>query len=372
MKRLNIRYLTLSLIIILSLLLGNSCLLPNIDISPSPTPLPPPITAPTSPDWTPPSVESNAPVLPDIAAVVAKVKPSVVAINTEIITRDIFGRTSKDKGAGSGWIIGEDGHIATNNHVVEGAESITITLVDGSTFPASIVGTDFLADLAVVKINAENLVKADLGDSSELRVGDWVVAIGNSLGLGISATKGIASSLGVSIPVSPGQTLHDLIQTDAAINPGNSGGPLVNMQGQVIGITSVKIATTGVEGMGYAISSNTVGPIIEQLITRGYVRRPFLGIHFSSVNQQLVGKYDLAVNEGVFIVEVTPDSPADKEAGLKAGDVIVGLNDEEIFTSDSLVQAIRSYQIGQRIKITFWRGNTENTTYATLTESQPP
>ena len=142
-------------------------------------------------------------------------------------------------------------------------------MVDGSTFPANIVGTDFLADLAVVKINAENLVNADLGDSSELRVGDWVVAIGNSLGLGISAKEGIVSRLNVSLAVE-GQALNDFIETSAAINPGNSGGPLVNMKGEVVGITSAKISSVGVEGLGYAISINEAMPIIEELITGLY------------------------------------------------------------------------------------------------------
>lgn len=157
----------------------------------------------------------------------------------------------------------------TNNHVVAGAESITLTLDDGRTFPVDMntLATDPLTDLAVLQIDAENLPAIDIGDSSALRVGDWVVAIGNSLGLGISATNGIVSGLEISLPVSSGQTLSDLIQTDAAINPGNSGGPLVNMKGEVIGITSVKIAAVGVEGLGYAISINEAIPIIEELIS---------------------------------------------------------------------------------------------------------
>ena len=371
MKRVNIKYLVCSLILILSLTLGTSCsfscTFPGAETLSPPSPPVSHTATPIDPDWTLPPIESDAPVLPNIADVVAKVKPSVVAINT--ITYDIFNRPQE--GAGSGWIIDEDGIIVTNTHVVEGGSIITVTLADGTIYPAETVRTDTLTDLAVVKINAQNLPPANIGDSSELRVGDWVVAIGNSLGLGISATKGIVSCLEVSLPVASGQTLYDLIQTDAAINPGNSGGPLVNMRGEVVGITSVKIAMVGVEGMGWAISSKVAMPIIEELVQNGYVVRPWLGVRVSTVNQQLVLTYDLAIDEGAFVHEVVPGSPAD-EAGLEVEDVIVSFEDEEIITAGELVQAIHSYQIGQRVKITYWRGNTKNITYATLIERPPP
>ena len=309
--------------------------------------------------------------LPDIADVVAEVKPSVVAINTEVITYDIFNQPYTQKGAGSGWIIDEEGIIVTNNHVVEGAKSITVTLDDGRTFTAETVCSDSLTDLAILKINAINLPPANIGDSSQLRVGDWLVVIGNPLGLGISAKEGIVSRLNVSLQVSSGQTLQDLIETSAAINPGNSGGPLVNMAGEVVGITSAKIAMVGVEGMGYAISINFANSIIEQLITKGYVVRPWLGAAPHTVNQWLALRYDLAVDKGAFITNVASDSPADK-AGLAPGDVIVGINDTEISTAEDLIQAIHSSQIDQVVKITFWQGDNRNTTYATLAESPPP
>ncbi len=368
MKRVNIKHLVCSLILILSLTLNAGCgLLPDIDITPPPSPPASHTATPIDPDWTLPPIESDAPVLPNIADVVAKVKPSVVAIN--VITYDIFNQP--EEGAGSGWIIDEDGIIVTNNHVVEDAESVTVTLANGETFSAETVCIDSLTDLAVVKINAQNLPPANIGDSSELRVGDWVVAIGNSLGLGISATKGIVSCLGVSLPVSSGQTLYDLIQTDAAINPGNSGGPLVNMRGEVVGITSVKIAMVGVEGMGWAISGKVAMSIIEELVQNGYVIRPWLGVAVSTVSQYLKYKYNLAVDKGAFISEVVADSPAD-EAGLEVRDAIVSFEDREITTAEELIQAIHSYQIGQRIKIIYWRGDTKSITYAVLTESPPP
>jgi serine protease Do len=335
MRRTNIKYLLTCLIILISLFLWTGCLQLNIDTSP----------------------------LPSIADVVAKIKPSVVAINTEVVTYDIFNRPFTQKGAGSGWIIDEDGLIVTNNHVVEGATAITVTLADGTTLPVdtSRVFTDSLTDLAVLEINATNLSPADIGNSSdEVRVGDWVVAIGNPLGLGISAKEGIVSRLEVSITVSSGQTLYDLIETSAAINPGNSGGPLVNMNGEVIGITSAKIAMVGVEGMGYALSTNMAIPIINELINTGHVVRPWLGIVIHPT-------YD----KGALITNVVPDSPANK-AGLEAGDVIISFNGQEISTAQGLIQAIHSCQIGQRVEIIFLRDGVENITHATLIESPPP
>jgi S1-C subfamily serine protease len=205
-------------------------------------------------------------VPPSIADVVAAVKPSVVAIDTEM-TFTIFHRSFSQQGAGSGWLIDESGIVVTNSHVVDGAESIIVTLDDGRSLKVDLntVAIDPVNDLAVLKIDAEDLPAVNIGDSSRLRVGDWLVAIGNPLGLGISAKEGIVSRLDVSLTVE-GQTLHDLIETSAAINPGNSGGPLVNMKGQVIGITSAKVASLGVEGLGYAISINEAIPIIEKLI----------------------------------------------------------------------------------------------------------
>jgi len=363
-KGINIKYL-LTCLIILCLILGSSCLLPPINTSPSPN------STPVEPNWTPPPPASNTFVLPNFADVVAEVKPTVVAVNTEVITYDIFNRPFTQTGAGSGWITDEDGIIVTNNHVVEEAKAITVTLADGRTFPVETVRTDPLTDLAIVKINAHNLPVAKIGDSSKLRICDPVVAIGNPLGLGISAKPGWVSRLGVSLEVSSGQTLYDLIETDAPINPGNSGGALVNMSNEVIGITSAKIAMVGVEGMGYAISINTAMPIIKELIQKGYVVRPWLDEGFVTVNPYIAFKYSLAVDKGAFVTTITPGSPADK-AGIKPGDVITSFDDKEITTADELNQAIYSSRIEQKVKITYWRGNNKNTTYATLTESPPP
>ncbi len=312
-------------------------------------------------------------VLPNIADVVAKVKPSVVAITTEVVSFDFFNRPFTQQGAGSGWILDKNGIIVTNNHVVEGASSITVTMDDGSTFTVdqSAVFTDSLNDLAVIKINAPNLPAVTVGDSTPLRVGEWVVAIGNALGQGIRATEGIISRQGVSIPVAPGQTLYDLIETTAAINPGNSGGPLVNMAGEVIGITSAKIATVGVEGMGYAISTDTAIPIIEELITNGYVTRPWLGVVLYTVDQFAIARYELAVESGVLITQVVQNSPTDI-AGLKPGDVITRFAGKDIATAEDMIRAIHLSEIGQKVPVTYWRGKAEYSTEITPIESPPP
>ncbi len=324
-----------------------------------------PETSPT-PSITPPPV--TEPVLPTIADVVMKVKPSVVAINVEITAYDIFNRPVQEEGAGSGWIIRDDGYIVTNNHVVEGATDIVVTLADGRTLPADNVYTDPVTDMAVVKVDAQDLPTLNTGDSANLNVGDWVVAIGNALGQGISATKGIVSALGISLSESPGQTLHNLVQTDAAINPGNSGGPLVNMAGEVIGITSLKVSQVGVEGMGYAISIDEALPVIDTLISTGYVVRPYLGISVYTVDQSVAAFYRLGTDKGVLITDIASSSPADT-AGLRAGDVITAVNGKEQDDAGAMMDLINSFQVGQKIDLTYYRGNNENTVSVTLAES---
>ncbi len=296
--------------------------------------------------------------LPDYVAVVEKVKPSVAAIKT-------------DEGEGSGWVIDSDGIIVTNSHVVDGARTVAVSLDDGRTFPAEEMYTDPLTDLAVVVVDAQGLPAADIGDSEKLRVGEQVAAIGNPLGLGISMKGGWISRLDVSIEAGQGQTLSNLIETDAAINPGNSGGPLVNMAGEVIGITSAKISLVGVEGMGYAISISSAEPIITQLIDNGYVIRPYLGVGLTDVNQTMVWWYDLSTQSGAFISHVAPGSPADG-AGLQPQDVIIGFNGMEIGSAEDLIDAIHQSGIGTNAEIVYVRGDSQLTAHAILTESPPP
>jgi serine protease Do len=303
---------------------------------------------------------------------VEEVYPSVVAISTEVVALDIFRTPRTQKGAGSGWIIDKNGIIVTNNHVVEGAKKVTVELSDGRIFEAdpNNIHTDPFTDLAVVKINATNLPAASVGDSTQLRVGDWVVAIGNPLGQGIRAKEGTISGLKISLDVDQGETLGDLIETSAAINPGNSGGPLVNMKGEVIGITSAKIAAVGVEGLGYAISTKTAMPIIEQLIRNGYITRPYLGVQLYTVDQYVAMANRLSVSKGAVVVYVKPGSPA-AEAGLQQLDVITHFKGKEVTTAEEVINAIHDSEIGEEVKITFVRGNETKTTTARLIQSPP-
>ncbi len=362
MKRLS--YLVISLLLILTLVFGTGCSIIASDAGDQNTTSventtvvePGPVNIPTS---------TQTVALPGIADVVAAVKPSVVAINTEYTTTDFFNRPSVQEAAGSGWIISQDGYIVTNNHVIQDAESISVVLDDGRVIDAQVVGTDPLTDIAVIKIEAANLPAAKVGNSSALRIGDWVVAIGNSLGLGIRATQGIVSRTDVSLQVDTSQVLYGLLETDAAINPGNSGGPLVNLAGEVIGINSVKQVQVEVEGVGYAISTKEALPIIEQLINEGEASHPYLGVSLYPVDQYVMTNFDLSIDHGVFIVSVGDNSPA-SEAGLKPQDVILKFNGQEVNTMDDLVIGIRSAKIGQEVEIVYWRNNQENTTTATL------
>ncbi len=360
----------LTVLILIAVISGTSA----CSLLPPALPISPPPSAPsnqTNPDWAPPTENSNsAQPLPDLASVISEAMPSVVAVTTETVVQDIFHREYTQSAAGSGAIIDAEGHIITNCHVVNNADKVQVELADGRTFPADIVGTDSLADLAVLKIDATDLPCAQLGDSSQLVQGDWVVAIGNAMGQGISATHGIVSRLDVLISVS-GTTLCGLIQTDAAINPGNSGGPLVNIAGEIIGITSVKLADVNVEGMGYAISINSAEPIIADLIHQGYVSRPWLGVSLCTIDPYVAAVNNFTVNEGAVIVEVVAGSPADA-AGLEPNDIIVKLENREITTVNDLLLAIHDCQIGQNAEITFVRGEDTKTTWAQLQESPAP
>jgi serine protease Do len=320
----------------------------------------------TDSNWTFPLESEPATPLPDFPPVVAKVMPSVVSVTTSIVTSDFFGHQYTESVAGSGILIDNNGHIVTNNHVVEDAQSIYVELADGRTFPANIIGTDILSDIAVIKIDATDLPYAYWGNSSSLSVGEWVLAIGNALGEGITATEGIVSRLNVSVDVE-GNTLYGLIQTTAAVNPGNSGGPLVNMSSEVIGITSVKIVASEVEGIGYAISSDEAKPIIEDLIRYGHVIYPWLGVSVSTVTPLLAASENLSVDRGALIAEVVVDSPADT-AGLRKDDIIIRFGDKEISDFADLVQAIRSSKIGEEVEIVFVRGEDTKTTSARLVE----
>ncbi|MDD5127376.1 MAG: trypsin-like peptidase domain-containing protein [Dehalococcoidales bacterium] len=379
MSKLSLKSLVLSLLLLAALVVPSACTF--IEVIPSELTTTAPVSAPAatapvtpiSPAWTPTVMSGQSTQLPNIADVVALVKPSVVAINTEVVTVDFFNRPYSQKGAGSGWIIDKNGIIVTNNHVIEGAKTITVTLDDGRNLDVDIskIYTDALNDLAVLKVEAQNLPALKVGDSSKIRVGEWVVAIGNALGQGIRATEGIVSRKGVSLSESQGQTLYNLVETSAAINPGNSGGPLVNMAGEVIGITSAKVAEVGVEGMGYAISSETAVPIIQELVNNGYVVRPWMGVGLYEVSDFIATRFRLSVNKGIMITEVVQGGPAEK-AGLRLNDVIVAIDSKDVTSLDDFTKMLHAAKIGQKMTLSYYRGTAKGTVEVTLTESPRP
>jgi len=379
MKKLHLKtlFLTIIIVLVLGALAGASCVTftepKTTETTAAAVTTTPAITA-TSPEWSAPSVNNRViEQLPGIADVVAAVKPSVVAINTEVVSYDFFNRPYTQQGAGSGWVVDANGIIVTNNHVVEGAKTITVTMDNGTTYTADTksIFTDPLNDLAIIKLNAKNLPALKIGNASKMRIGDWVIAIGNALGQGTRATEGIISQKGVSLQVDQGQTLSDLIETSAAINPGNSGGPLVNLAGEVVGITSAKIASVGVESMGYAISIDTAIPIIQELVNKGYVIRPWLGAGLYTVDQLAIIQLKLSVDKGVVVVRVVPGGPANK-AGLKEGDVIVSFGGQDVTMVEELTKILYSSKIGEPLEIKYWRGKTEHTVTLIPVESPKP
>jgi len=331
-----------------------------------------PATVTTTPTWTAPATGAAGPTMADFASVVAMVRPSVVAITTEVIGYDYFNQPVAQEGAGSGWVIDSAGLIVTNNHVIEGASSIIVTLADGSDLPAVLVGGDAMSDLAVLKVDQGGLPAISVGNSAQVQVGEWALAIGNALGEGISATEGIISRKGVNITISEGEVVYDLIQTSAAINPGNSGGPLVNMAGEIIGITSIKLAEVGVEAMGYAIATDTAIPIIEQLIQQGYVTRPWMGVSLYTVDANLARRYELPLDYGVLLTQVGAGSPAEL-AGLAAGDVVTHLDGQAVDTIEEFRYILLRARVGQQLSVTYWRDNSgEQTAYVVLSASPNP
>ncbi|MBD3378984.1 MAG: Do family serine endopeptidase [Candidatus Omnitrophica bacterium] len=265
----------------------------------------------------------------------------------------------KKRGLGSGVIIDEDGYILTNEHVVAGADKISIKLYDGREYEAEVKGTDVRSDLAVIKINAENLPTAELGDATDIRIGQWVMAVGNPLGYAIegaepTVTVGVISALRRNLPVrgKRDRSYTSLIQTDAAINPGNSGGPLVDLNGKVIGINvSILTTTGGFQGLGFAISVERVKQVIERLMTGKEIFYGWLGVSVQDPDKDLREYFGLERKEGVIILRVFPDSPAEK-AGLEVGDVILRVDGEKMEDSIDLVENISSREPGTAVEMT--------------------
>lgn len=301
--------------------------------------------------------------------VVANTENSVVEITTESAATDSYFSQMVTTGAGSGVIITKDGYIVTNNHVVSGANKITVRTKDGTEYDAKLIGTDEKTDLAVIKIEASNLNAAVLGTSSNLAVGDEAIAIGNPLGeLGGTVTQGIISALDREITID-GQTMT-LLQTDTAINKGNSGGGLFNNNGELIGIVNAKSSGTSVEGLGFAIPIDTAKPVIESLITSGYVTgRPQLGVSMVNVTDEMTA-FQAGVNElGVYIAKVNDGSAAD-EAGFKVKDRVISVDGKEISSSSEIAKIIDGKKVGDTVDIVVERDGKEVTLKATLKEAQ--
>jgi serine protease Do len=263
------------------------------------------------------------------------------------------------EGSGSGLIVKANGTILTNNHVVSGADKITVRLSDGREFPGTVIGADPDSDLACVKINAKDLTPAKFGDSDELQPGDWVVAVGSPFGLEHTVTAGIVSAMGRSEMGL--NTYENFIQTDTPINPGNSGGPLVNLEGEVVGInTAIRTASGGSNGVGFAIPSSTVKPVMNALIEHGHVERGWLGVAVQPLTQDLAASVGAQDKHGVLVADVTPDTPAAK-AGVKSGDVITQVNGADVATPQALINDIGALTPGGEAKLTILRdGSAKN------------
>ncbi len=317
-----------------------------------------------------------------IADIVKKTGPAVVQISVEKKTtsyhsdpffndpffRDFFGTTPQPRsertetGLGSGFIISNDGYILTNEHVISEADKITVTVQnENKDYPAKLVGADYDLDLAVLKIQVEQeLPSLKFGDSERIEVGNWVIAIGNPYGFDHTVTVGVISAKGRPVPVE-GRYYKNLLQTDAAINPGNSGGPLLDLQGDVVGINT---AVAQAQGIGFAIPTSTVNGVLDDLKQKGKVIRPWLGIQMHDLTPDIAEYFGMESGEGVMVVGVVPDSPAQR-AGLRQGDIILQIDKTTVKDANSLADRIKEVEIGQKISLTVYR---ERTTISIMVE----
>jgi serine protease Do len=331
-------------------------------VAPAPAPT---AQAPQAPPAAPPGPVGMTPEEKVIIDVVKMVRPSVVNINTESQVETFFG-VFPQKGAGSGVIVRSNGYILTNNHVVQGATNIKVTLLGGKVLAGKIVGTDPLVDLAVIKVNSPDpLPAAQLGSSGSLEVGQLAIAIGNPFGLGSTVTTGVISALNRSIQV-PNLIVENLIQTSAAINPGNSGGALVDSSGRVVGINTAIVP--GAQGIGFAIPSDVARVEMEQLIAQGRVIRPWVGVVYGGeVDPQTAQMYNLGTDHGVVVRQIEPSSPAAR-AGIQPSDIITAVNGERIDSWNDFVRDVVTKKIGDRVTLALVRNGTPKTVTVVLAE----
>ena len=314
-----------------------------------------------------PAVQTN--IEAAVENVVQKASPAVVRIvSTKEVLDFFFLQMVPQQGLGSGVIIRPDGLILTNNHVIEDASKIQVTLSNGKTYKGKVIGADPISDVALVKIDAKNLPCLELGDSSKLKVGQWVVAIGNPYGLDHTVTVGVVSALERNINVG-NKTMHGVIQTDAAINPGNSGGPLITLDGKVIGINTMIYQNA--QGLGFAVSSDTCQKVINSILKNGKVEWPFLGVEVTTMTSEIANQLDMKYTPGVLVTKVMQGSAADK-AGIKQGDIITSIDGREVKTSDQLINIIRSHNVGDHIIIEVKRkGLSQTLRLEAVLEAQP-
>ena len=342
---------------------------PTVEPSPTPQPKPPAVILGTGGTGLPDATSTSLKRVVELPTteVVKTLTPSVVNITTEVGGTGAIGGLPPS-GVGTGVIIDTEGHILTIDHVLEGARSATVTLHNDADYSAEIVGRDPATDLAVIKIDATGLVPATLGKSSDLLVGEDVVAIGYALGFEGAPTvsKGVVSALGRTINTDRHITMSDLIQTDASVNPGNSGGPLVNSMGEVIGINTAVIR--GVQGIGFAINVDDATLVAQQLVDQGFVRRGYMGVLYDTLNSILALRLGLDADaKGVLLRRVVPNTPA-ADAGLQPGDVIIRMGGQTLENTADLSKFLMSHQSGDTLDIVAIRNGQEVTVTITLGE----
>jgi len=305
-----------------------------------------------------------------VTGAIEKLSESVVGIDSTKLTRDYRFGLVPVEGQGSGVIIDPKGTIVTNHHVIDDASKVQVHLKDGRTLVGEVVGSDPATDIALIRVNAENLPSATLGDSESLKVGQFVLAIGNALGLPGAPTvsMGVISALGRPLPGTD-FVIEGLVQTDAAINPGNSGGPLADLEGRVIGLNTAMIPFA--QGVGFAIPSDTIKRTIDQISKHGRVVRPWLGISGLDVNPSIARRYGLSVESGVLLAEVMRESPAHM-AGLHEGDIVVGIGENKVENMKGLVTALSKSGIGDRVTMSFVRTGTTYEADLRLAETPAP
>ncbi len=317
-----------------------------------------------------PTVSQTEPYLESaVENVVQQVSPAVVRIvSTKEVLNFFYLQAVPQQGLGSGVVIRPDGLILTNNHVIEDASKIQVTLSNGKTYKGKVVGADPISDVALVRINAKDLPYVGLGDSSKLKVGQSVVAIGNPYGLDHTVTVGVVSALERNVNIG-NKTMHGVIQTDAAINPGNSGGPLVSLDGKVVGINTMIYQNA--QGLGFAVSSNTCNKVIDSILKNGKVEWPFLGVEITTMTEEISSQMHVKYIPGVLVTNVQKDSAADK-AGIKQGDIITSIDGKAVKTSDELINIIRSHNVGDHVIIEVARkGLSQNLRLEVTLQAQP-